>query len=108
MRKSGPLIECAKTGDAVLYPFSLQSDRVAAGPDWIHEVKHDGYRMMVVREQKRVRLISRPFVPFAFVASVDVASSNHYVPNAAMSGIGSNQSKRVQYFRLQAAKTQAS
>jgi bifunctional non-homologous end joining protein LigD len=24
--------------------------KVPAGPDWIHEIKHDGYRMIVVRD----------------------------------------------------------
>jgi bifunctional non-homologous end joining protein LigD len=45
----------------MLYEFSLptKSDKVPAGPDWIHEIKYDGYRMMVVRDQDRVRLISR-------------------------------------------------
>ncbi|RZN12153.1 DNA ligase [Bradyrhizobium genosp. SA-3] len=33
--------------------------QVPSGPDWIHEVKHDGYRMLVIREDKRVRLLSR-------------------------------------------------
>ena len=33
--------------------------KVPAGPDWIHEVKHDGYRMVVQREGKRVRLFTR-------------------------------------------------
>jgi bifunctional non-homologous end joining protein LigD len=33
--------------------------QVPDGPDWIHEVKHDGYRMLVIREGKRVRLFSR-------------------------------------------------
>jgi ATP-dependent DNA ligase len=28
------------------------------GPDWLHEVKYDGYRMMVIRDRDRVRLIS--------------------------------------------------
>lgn len=32
---------------------------VPSGPDWIHEVKHDGYRMLVIRENERVRLFSR-------------------------------------------------
>lgn len=27
--------------------------------DWIHEVKYDGYRLIVVREDKRVRLLTR-------------------------------------------------
>ena len=30
-----------------------------AGPEWIHEVKHDGYRLMVRREAKRVRTFTR-------------------------------------------------
>jgi bifunctional non-homologous end joining protein LigD len=32
---------------------------VPAGPDWIHEIKHDGYRITVHREDKRVRLFTR-------------------------------------------------
>ena len=33
--------------------------RGAGGPDWIHEIKHDGYRLTVHREGKRVRLFTR-------------------------------------------------
>src|SRR5450755_1936862 len=33
--------------------------KVPAGPDWIHEVKHDGYRLIVQRDNKRVRLFTR-------------------------------------------------
>jgi bifunctional non-homologous end joining protein LigD len=33
--------------------------KVPTGPDWIHEVKHDGYRLIVQREGKRVRLFTR-------------------------------------------------
>ena len=29
------------------------------GPDWIHEIKHDGFRIMARRDGKKVRLISR-------------------------------------------------
>jgi bifunctional non-homologous end joining protein LigD len=45
----------------MLYAFSLptKSDKVPTGSDWIHEIKYDGYRMLVVRERDRVRLISR-------------------------------------------------
>ena len=32
---------------------------VPAGPDWIHEIKHDGYRLIVQRQGKRVRLFTR-------------------------------------------------
>jgi hypothetical protein len=46
---------------AMLYEFSLptKSDKVPPGADWIHEIKYDGYRMLVVRDQDRVRLVSR-------------------------------------------------
>jgi bifunctional non-homologous end joining protein LigD len=30
-----------------------------AGPDWVHEVKHDGYRLQVRREGDAVRLFTR-------------------------------------------------
>jgi ATP-dependent DNA ligase len=33
--------------------------KVPASPDWIHEIKHDGYRLIVQREGKRVRLFTR-------------------------------------------------
>jgi bifunctional non-homologous end joining protein LigD len=33
--------------------------KVPAGPDWIHEVKHDGYRLQVHREGDAVRLFTR-------------------------------------------------
>jgi bifunctional non-homologous end joining protein LigD len=44
-----------------MYEFSLptKADNVPFGPDWIHEIKYDLYRMMVVHDQDRVRLISR-------------------------------------------------
>src|SRR5947207_5133030 len=32
---------------------------VPAGPDWFHEIKHDCYRLIVQREGKRVRLLTR-------------------------------------------------
>jgi bifunctional non-homologous end joining protein LigD len=30
-----------------------------SGPDWVHEIKHDGYRMIVRRDGPAVRLYSR-------------------------------------------------
>jgi ATP-dependent DNA ligase len=32
---------------------------VPDGPDWIHEIKYDGYRLRVERDGDRVRLITR-------------------------------------------------
>src|SRR5258705_12625290 len=33
--------------------------RVPAGPEWLHEIKHDGYRLIVHRDGARVRLFTR-------------------------------------------------
>jgi ATP-dependent DNA ligase len=47
--------------DKKLYAFSLftKADKVPAGADWLHEIKCEGYRMMVIRDLDRERLISR-------------------------------------------------
>jgi ATP-dependent DNA ligase len=39
----------------------LPSDalRPPAGPDWLHEIKHDGYRLMVQKDGTGVRLLTR-------------------------------------------------
>jgi bifunctional non-homologous end joining protein LigD len=31
----------------------------SAGPDWIHEIKHDGFRILARKNADRVRLITR-------------------------------------------------
>ena len=32
--------------------------KVPAGPDWLHEVKHDGYRLIVQKEGRLMRLFT--------------------------------------------------
>ena len=46
-----------------------------SGPDWIHEIKHDGYRLMVRRDGARVRCFTRNGHDWAdrFPAIVDAA-----------------------------------
>ena len=41
------------------YELCLATAGKQVPSDWIHEVKHDGYRMLVIRESSRVRLLSR-------------------------------------------------
>ena len=36
-----------------------RADKPPVGPDWIHEIKHDGYRMIVRKKDDRVRLFTR-------------------------------------------------
>jgi ATP-dependent DNA ligase len=37
----------------------VQRDAPPSGADWVHEIKHDGYRMIVRRDGDSVRLYSR-------------------------------------------------
>jgi ATP-dependent DNA ligase len=36
-----------------------RADKPPAGPDWIHEIKHDGYRLIIRKKDNRVRLFTR-------------------------------------------------
>src|SRR3954466_287479 len=47
-----------------------------SGPEWVHEIKHDGFRLMVRREGSRVRCFTRGGYDWAdrFPAIVDAAS----------------------------------
>jgi bifunctional non-homologous end joining protein LigD len=35
------------------------ADQPPSGPEWIHEIKHDGYRLMARRDSAGIRLITR-------------------------------------------------
>jgi ATP-dependent DNA ligase len=35
------------------------ADRLPSGPDWVHEIKHDGYRLMARRDPVSIRLLTR-------------------------------------------------
>jgi hypothetical protein len=52
------------------------------GPDWLHEIKHDGFRILARRDAKGVRLITqRPRAPFPCDAS-------HRQSRASKHGLG--------------------
>src|SRR5262245_43799370 len=36
-----------------------RADRPPSGPGWVHEIKHDGFRLMVRRDSAEIRLITR-------------------------------------------------
>jgi bifunctional non-homologous end joining protein LigD len=38
------------------FALPVMATKVPSSPDWIHEIKYDGYRMMLIREGDRVRL----------------------------------------------------
>src|SRR5439155_10093912 len=38
---------------------SGSAERPPSGPDWVHEIKHDGYRLMARRDPVGIRLLTR-------------------------------------------------
>jgi bifunctional non-homologous end joining protein LigD len=54
-----------------------KAPRPPSGPQWVHEIKHDGFRLMVRREDSRVRLFTRGGCDWAdrFPAIVEAASA---------------------------------
>jgi bifunctional non-homologous end joining protein LigD len=50
-------IKMPKTPYAPCIP--TRSTKVPDHPDWIHEVKQDGFRLIVQRDHERVRLFTR-------------------------------------------------
>jgi bifunctional non-homologous end joining protein LigD len=45
--------------DGYIPPPPTRAYRVPSGPDWVHEIKHDGYRLQVRRHGDAVRLFTR-------------------------------------------------
>src|SRR5258706_15456191 len=37
----------------------IKASKPPSGPDWVHEIKHDGYRLIVRRDGPAVRLYTR-------------------------------------------------
>jgi ATP-dependent DNA ligase len=85
----------------MLYPFSLptKSDKVPTGCDWIHEIKYDGYRMMLIREQDRVRLVSRGGYDWADRFPL-IVSAALKLPDAPARASGSKDYRRKRQSKL--------
>jgi ATP-dependent DNA ligase len=37
-----------------------KTDKLPSGSEWLHEIKHDGFRVIARKDGDRVRLYSRP------------------------------------------------
>ena len=64
MKSSGRLPSLTRDGNMpAMLPLKICLPSPAAcppaGPDWLHEIKHDGFRMIARRDGERVQLISR-------------------------------------------------
>jgi bifunctional non-homologous end joining protein LigD len=45
--------------NAFEFCLPTRGTKVPAGPEWLHEIKYDGFRLRVKRDGDRVRLITR-------------------------------------------------
>lgn len=45
--------------EVALQLATLHTQPPPTGEEWLHEVKHDGYRFMIYKDQQQVRLITR-------------------------------------------------
>jgi len=54
------LRECTRPGLAIIEPcLPSPANAPPSGPGWLHEIKHDGMRIMARRDDGGVRLITR-------------------------------------------------
>jgi hypothetical protein len=66
-----------------------------SGPDWIHEIKHDGYRLMARRNAAGVRLLTRnghdwsPRFPLIVAAVLSMGAAGRRHAAARFTGITS-------------------
>src|SRR5215831_17704642 len=53
----------------------VMASKPPSGPDWVHEIKHDGYRLIVWRDGSIVRLYSRNAIDLTARLSVIAAAA---------------------------------
>jgi bifunctional non-homologous end joining protein LigD len=41
-------------------PYASQTDKLPSGSEWLHEIKHDGFRIIARKKGAQVKLYSRP------------------------------------------------
>ncbi|MGI4831353.1 MAG: non-homologous end-joining DNA ligase [Janthinobacterium lividum] len=62
----------------------LQVDRLPEGPEWIYEIKLDGYRAQAICDGKAVRLLSRNGLDLAVRFPTVASALSHALPNGSV------------------------
>jgi hypothetical protein len=62
------------------------ADRPPSGANWIHEIKHDGYRLMARRDPVGIRLITRRGNDWSERFPLLVAAVNHLKVRSCLNG----------------------
>ena len=67
----------------------IRAARPPSGPDWVHEIKHDGYRLIVCRDGPTVRLYTRNAYDWtARLASIAIAAEHIKAKSFTIDGEG--------------------
>jgi bifunctional non-homologous end joining protein LigD len=48
-----------RPGLGIIEPCLPSAAKAPSGPDWVHEIKHDGFRILARKDAAGVRLITR-------------------------------------------------
>jgi ATP-dependent DNA ligase len=54
-----PMLKRPPPAGFVVPAQPVEREKPPTGPEWVHEIKHDGYRMIVLKEGENVRFYSR-------------------------------------------------
>jgi ATP-dependent DNA ligase len=65
------------------------SDKPPSGANWVHEIKHDGYRLMARRDPVGIRLLTRRGNDWANRFPLVVEAVNHLKVRSCLIGISS-------------------
>jgi bifunctional non-homologous end joining protein LigD len=58
IRRPPPNVYLDLISKAFEFCIPIKSAVVPAGPEWLHKIKHDGFRLRIAREGDRVRLMA--------------------------------------------------
>jgi ATP dependent DNA ligase domain len=67
----------------------MKTDKLPSGGQWLHEIKHDGFRVVARKDGAKVRLYSRPGndLTYRFLLIVETVASA-YPPNGSYDECG--------------------
>src|SRR6516162_9867064 len=54
------MLQCALPAEFIAPCLPTKTDELPSGDGWLHEIKHDGFRIIARKDGERVRLYSRP------------------------------------------------
>jgi ATP-dependent DNA ligase len=57
------MLQCTLPAGFIAPCLPIKTTQLPSGSQWLHEIKHDGFRIVARKNGSRVRLYSRPGLP---------------------------------------------